>query len=133
MPPELLWLTLTMLLAASLWIPFIVHVDATPSGDMVDNGLSNVPGMARWGRMAHRGHLNLLEQAMPFAVPAVLAHVLGVSATVTAWAAAAFFWLRVAHAVWMMAPVTQIPVRPTIFTAAWLCCIAIGVEVLRLG
>ena len=133
MTPELFWLTLTMILAASLWVPFIVLVNTTPAGKAVDNGLASIPEMPRLARMAHRAHLNLLEQALPFAALVLLAHALGVSSTVTVWAAAAFFWLRVAHAGIMLADMRQIPIRPIVFTLAWACVLAIGVEILRLG
>ncbi|MEM1372953.1 MAG: MAPEG family protein [Pseudomonadota bacterium] len=133
MTPELFWLTLTMALAASLWIPFIIHVNATDSGAQVDNGLANVQGMARWGRMAYRAHLNLLEQAMPFAGLVILAHLIGVSSALTVAAAVAFFWLRVAHMGVMLFVDKQIPIRPIIFTAGWVCCLLFVVEILRLG
>ncbi|MGR3542541.1 MAG: MAPEG family protein [Hasllibacter sp.] len=133
MTPELFWLTLTMILAASLWVPFIVLVNTTEAGAQVDNGLAGVAAMPRPARMANRAHLNLLEQSMPFAALILLAHALGVTSAVTVWAAAAFFFLRVAHAAIMLLDMRQIPIRPIVFTLAWACVLAIGVEVLRLG
>ena len=133
MTTELFWLTMTMILAASLWIPFIVRVNVTPAGKAVDNGLARYGDMDRAAQMANRAHINLVEQAMPFAAMVLLAHVLTVSSTATVWAATAFFWLRVAHAGVMLFGRRQIPVRPIIFTAAWVCILIIAVEVLRLG
>ena len=134
MTPELFWLTLTMLLAATMWVPFIIGVNATDSGQQVTaDGRANVPGMLPWVQRAHRAHLNLLEQAMPMAALILVAHALNVSSWITIWAAAAFFWLRVAHAGYMIAAQSQFPLRPVIFTLAWLCPIALGVEILRLA
>lgn len=133
MTTELFWLTMVLALAASLWIPFIIHVNATESGAQVDNGIANIRGMARRGQLAHRAHLNLLEQGMPFAALVILAHVLGVSSVITVTAAVAFFWIRVAHAGVMLWVPRQLPLRPIVFTGGWLCCLAFVAEILRLG
>jgi len=134
MTTELFWLTLTMLLAATMWLPFIIGVNTTESGEQVTkDGRANIPGMVPWVQRANRAHLNLLEQAMPFAALLVMAHVLGVSSAVTVWAAIAFFWLRLGHAAFMITSGNQIPIRPIIFTLAWLCPMAVGIEILRLA
>ena len=83
MNAELFWLTLTMILAASLWIPFIARVNTTPAGKAVDNGLARYGDMDRAAQMANRAHINLVEQAMPFVALVLLAHALGVSSTAT--------------------------------------------------
>ncbi|MGR3466651.1 MAG: MAPEG family protein [Shimia sp.] len=51
----------------------------------------------------------------------------------TVWAVAAFFFIRLAHAVFMIAAQSQFPIRPTIFTLGWLCSVAVFVEIIRLG
>ncbi|MEM8958657.1 MAG: MAPEG family protein [Pseudomonadota bacterium] len=132
MTPELFWLTLTALLAGSLWIPFIVGVNATPARAVVGD-LSRPPDLGRmpaWVHRAHRAHLNLVEQFLPFAVVVLVAHMAGVSTPVTVWATALFFWLRVAHAAGMISGAARLPVRPLIFTAGWLCILAVGGAVL---
>ena len=124
MTQELVWLTLTALLAASLWIPFVVGVNSTPGPKPTNRPLNpgdNVP----WVHRANRAHLNLLEQFLPFAVVILVAHLAGVSTQVTVWAAGTFFWLRVAHAVWMIAGLPVLPGRPIIFTAGWRCILAL--------
>lgn len=133
MTTELFWLTLTMGLAASLWIPFIVLVNTTSAGQAVDNGLPRYSDMTRAAQLANRAHINLIEQGMPFAALVILAHALGVSSAATVAAAIAFFWLRLAHAGVMLWVNRQIPIRPIIFTAGWVCCVVFAVEILRLG
>jgi uncharacterized MAPEG superfamily protein len=128
---ELTYLTLTLLMAASLWIPFIVGVNKHPQ-DGVDSferppPLSGFPG---WVHRAHRAHLNLIETAMPFSGLVLLAHVTGVSTLVTVTAATAFFWLRAIHAVGMISGIARMPARPLLFVLSWLCTVAIGVQVL---
>ncbi len=134
MTTELFWLLLTMLLAASLWIPFIIGVTTTESAQHVTaDGRAMYTDMLPWVQRANRAHLNLLEQSMPFAALVIMAHALGVSSMFTIAAAIAFFWLRVAHAVIMLRIENQIPVRPIVFTAAWICSLIYVVEILRLG
>ena len=137
MTPELFWSALTALLAASLWIPYIVGVNTAPAGDGHDRAdftRPADPALNRpWVHRAHRAHLNLLEQFMPMAVLVVVAHLAGVTSAVTVWATAIFFALRLAHAAGMITGLARFPIRPIIFTAGWLCTVAVGVEVLRLG
>ncbi len=128
---ELTYLVFTALLAASLWIPFIVGVNMIPADGPPD--FSRPPDLSRmpaWVHRAHRAHLNMIETIVPFAAVVLIAHVAEVSTTVTVAAAIAFFWLRVAHAVGMISGLAGFPVRPIIFTASWACTVAIGVAVL---
>ncbi len=134
MTPELFWLTATMVLAASLRIPYIVGVNMhLAEGVNPFQRPHNNEGLPDWVVRANRAHVNLIEQGMPYAALILIATVAGVSTVVTVWAAAIFFWLRVAHAVGMITGTAQMPVRPMIFTAGWLCVLAIGVEILRVG
>ncbi|MEM1065088.1 MAG: MAPEG family protein [Pseudomonadota bacterium] len=130
MTTELFYLLMTALLAASLWIPFIVGVNVQREKDLSD--FTRPPDLAdlpAWIHRANRAHLNLLEQMLPFAVIVLVAHTLGVSTSVTIWASVAFFWLRVAHAAGMISGLARFPARPIIFTAGWLCILAIGWQV----
>lgn len=134
MSTELIYLVLTALLAATMWIPYVVGVNMYPAAGQEEflrpPDLGAYPA---WVHRAHRAHLNLIEQALPFAIVVLIAAYLGVSTPVTAFAAAAFFWLRVVHAVGMISGTARFPTRPIIFTAGWLAVVAIGVEVLRVG
>ncbi|MFZ5962895.1 MAPEG family protein [Thalassococcus sp. BH17M4-6] len=130
MTPELTWLTLTAILAASLWIPYIVGVNKYPAATDAFARPAPLSDFPAWVHRAHRAHLNLIEQAVPFAIVVIVAHLAGVSNTVTVWAAAAFFWLRLAHAAGMITGVARMPLRPLIFTAGWLCILAIAAAVL---
>ncbi|MEM6309895.1 MAG: MAPEG family protein [Pseudomonadota bacterium] len=133
MTPELVWLTLSALLAASLWIPYIVGVNTEPTTDDTAVAFRRPPDlrtMRPWVHRSWRAHQNLLETLIPFAAVVLIANMAGVSTQVTIWATIAFFWLRVAHAAGMISGLTGFPVRPIIFTASWLCTIAIGVQLL---
>ncbi|MDJ0631242.1 MAG: MAPEG family protein [Rhodobacter sp.] len=128
---ELTYLVFTALLAASLWIPFIVGVNVQKAVDTTDfTRPPDLTALPPWVHRAHRAHLNLIEQMLPFAVIVLVAHSLGVSTAVTVWASVAFFWLRVIHAAGMITGLARFPVRPIIFTASWICILAIGWQVL---
>lgn len=131
MTTELVYLTLTMILAASLWIPYIVGVNTMPQaeGDPFARP-GDLTAMPAWVHRAHRAHLNMIETATPFAVLVLLAHSLSVSTAVTALAAALFFWLRVAHAIGMISGYARFPLRPILFTLSWLCTLVIAWQVL---
>ena len=130
MTPELTWLTLSALLAACLWIPYIVGVNTEPQDHSDFTRPPNLAAMRPWVHRAWRAHQNLLETLIPFAAVVLVAHLAGVSTQVTLWATVAFFWLRVIHAAGMISGLARFPLRPIIFTASWLCTLAVGVQLL---
>ncbi|MEL7212897.1 MAG: MAPEG family protein [Pseudomonadota bacterium] len=128
---ELTYLTLSALLAASLWMPFIIGVNATQAREVADfNRPPDLSRMPAWVHRAHRAHLNMIEQFLPFVALVIIAHLQGVSTQVTVIAAAAFFWLRLAHAVGMISGLAGFPARPIIFTLGWICILLIGGAIL---
>lgn len=135
MTTELFWLLLTAMLAASLWIPYIVGVN-TATYEGKETEFSRPPDHAKmpaWVHRSHRAHLNLLEQFLPFAVIVLVGHLLGVSTAITAWCAILFFWLRVAHAVGMISGIARFPIRPIIFTLGWLVTMVFAWQVVVYG
>jgi uncharacterized MAPEG superfamily protein len=90
----------------------------------------DLSALPAWVHRSHRAHLNLIEGLVPFGIVVLVAHSLGVSTIVSVWAAAAFFWLRVLHAIGMITGMAQLPLRPIIFTGSYLCTMAIAVMVL---
>lgn len=133
MSTELTYLTFIALLAASLWIPYIIGVNKYEvEGDnfVRPADLRHYPD---WVHRAHRAHLNLLEQALPFAIIVLIAQTQGISTTITVIAATTFFWLRVAHAIGMITGLARLPIRPLIYVAGWLCILTLGWQVLSLG
>jgi len=130
MTTELFWLTLSAVLAGSLWMPFIIGV-VTETEDFTD--FTRPPELSRmrpWVHRAFRAHQNMLETFIPFAAVVLAAHVAGVSNGVTLTAAIAFFVIRVVHAIGMISGLARFPIRPIIFTASYLCTVTIAVTVL---
>jgi uncharacterized MAPEG superfamily protein len=131
MTTELFWLMLTALLAASLWIPYIVGVN-TSMFEGQATSFERPPdhrNMPAWVHRAHRAHLNLLEQFLPFAVLVLIAHQLKLTTPVTQWRVVIFFWLRVVHAVGMISGAARMRARPLVFTAGWLVTLVFAWQV----
>lgn len=132
MTTELFCLMLTSLLAASLWIPFIVGVNMTPATEGAPNPFISPPDplkMKPWIARSYRAHQNLLEQFLPFAVIVIVAHILGVSTEMTKWACIVFLGLRVMHASGMITGVARLPIRPLIFTAGYVAILVLAWQV----
>jgi uncharacterized MAPEG superfamily protein len=132
MTTELLFLALTALLAASLWIPFIIGVNITKF-DGQEESFVRPPdhrNMVPWVHRSFRAHQNLLEQFLPFAVLVLIGHQLGVSNPITQWCAVLFFGLRLIHAVGMITAVLRLPLRPIVFTAGWVVTLVFAWQVL---
>jgi uncharacterized MAPEG superfamily protein len=132
MTRELFWLLLTAVLAASLWIPYVVGINTTAFKGQEDSFVRppDPADMDAWVHRSQRAHLNLLEQFVPFAVVVIVAHLLKVSTPITVGCAVLFFWLRVAHAIGMISGTARSPVRPAVFTAGWLVTLAMTWQVL---
>ena len=128
-PTELGILTCLMILAASLWIPYIIGVTSDPADPDNFTRPGDLSQLRPWVHRAHRAHLNLLEQAIPFAILVLLVDRLDGFTTLTYWTAIAFFWLRVIHAAGMISGYAKMPIRPIIFTLGWVCCMIMAYAV----
>jgi uncharacterized MAPEG superfamily protein len=136
MTTELFWLMLTAILAASLWIPFVIGVNTQPyeDEDSAEAFFVRPPDHGRmvpWVHRAFRAHQNLIEQFVPFAAIVIIGHMLKVSTPVTVGCAIIFFWLRVAHAIGMITAWARMPTRPIIFTLGWIVTMVMAWEVMR--
>lgn len=129
MPTELVVLGILALMAASLWIPYIVGANTAPEGSIPADAPDGFiippdPSVHRpWVRRAYRAHLNLLEQSVPFGVLVLLVDRVDGFTALTAWTSVAFLLLRVAHALGYITGTARFPARPLIFTGGWLSCL----------
>jgi uncharacterized MAPEG superfamily protein len=132
MTTELFWITLTSMLATSLWLPYIIGVNITDF-EGKQNSFARPPDhrkMAAWVHRSFRAHLNLLEQFLPFAIIVIIAHFVHVSTSITQSCTILFFWLRVAHAIAMISGETRFPFRPVLFSSGWLVTMTMAWQVL---
>ena len=81
-----------------MWLPYILariaNVGLLPALTYTADGLSLRPD---WAKRAKQAHYNAIENLAPFAALVIVAHLANVNNDVTASAALAFFWFRVAH------------------------------------
>ena len=132
MSTELTFTLLTALLAAALWIHYIIGVNSNEIEGQADSFVRPPDQRLMPARVhrAHRAHLNLLEQFLPFAFIVVIGHLVGATSAWCGYLAMAFFALRCIHAVGMISGWTQMPLRPLIFTVGFGITIAYGILVL---
>ena len=131
MPSELLYLFLTSILLAVMWIPSIIaqvrHFGLLQPEDYVTP--RDVPAAPNWVNRANRAHLNLVEQFGAFAGLVVVGQLAQVSTALTAGAAAVFFWTRILHAIVMISGFKHLMARTVIFTVAWIALLVFAWEI----
>jgi len=82
-----------------------------------------------WGKRADRVYLNAVETFAPFAALVILIQLTGKADAMTAFWAAAFFWLRVAHAIVYLAAIPYI--RTIVFVLGYISVIGLFVELMK--
>jgi uncharacterized MAPEG superfamily protein len=130
MTTDLKYLAFTALLTASLWIPYIV-------AQVMTNGPLAPPNyvdptqrpLPLWGKRADRAYLNAVEAFAPFAAVVIVAHLAGKADAMTAFWAAAFFWLRLIHAIVFLLAIPYI--RTIVFTLAYVAVVGIFWEIIK--
>ena len=130
MTTELYWLTLTALMTALFWVPYVLNrvamtgLGGTLAGSAPDSGKLSV-----WAQRAIKAHTNAIENLAIFAPTVLTAHVLGISNGVTKTAVVVYFFARLAHFVVYSAGIPA--ARTLTFTASWLALVAIIASCLR--
>ncbi len=81
-----------------------------------------------WGKRADRTYLNAVEVFAPFAALVIIAHITGKANAMTAFWAAWFFWMRLAHAAVYLLAVPY--VRTLLFTLGFVAVAGLFWEVI---
>jgi uncharacterized MAPEG superfamily protein len=124
MTTDLTYLALTAILTAALWIPYIASQVMTNGFLAPENYVDPAPRpVPLWGQRAHRAYLNAIECFAPFAALVLVAHVAGKVDATTAFWAAAYFWLRLAHAVVYLLAVPYL--RTLLFTLGFVAVVGL--------
>ncbi|MCG2669290.1 MAPEG family protein [Bradyrhizobium sp. GCM10023182] len=127
---ELYWLTLTALMTALFWVPYVLNrILAVGLGGALAGGAPDSGKLADWAQRAMRAHGNAIENLAIFAPIVLIAHVLGISSAATRAAVVVYFFARLAHYVVYAAGIPA--ARTLTFTAGWLAQIAIIASILR--
>ncbi|HEY7972854.1 MAG TPA: MAPEG family protein [Xanthobacteraceae bacterium] len=129
MTTDLKYLAWTAMLTAALWIPYVVCQVMTNGFLAPPNYVDPAPRpVPLWGKRADRTYLNAVEVFAPFAALVIVAHLTGKANAMTAFWAACFFWLRLAHAVVYLLAVPY--VRTLIFTLGFVAIVGLFWEVI---
>ena len=129
MTTDLKYLAWTAMLTAALWIPYVVCQVMTNGFLAPPNYVDPAPRpVPLWGKRADRTYLNAVEVFAPFAVLVIVAHLTSKANAMTAFWAACFFWLRLAHAVVYLLAIPY--VRTLIFTLGFVAIIGLFWEVI---
>jgi uncharacterized MAPEG superfamily protein len=99
MTTDLLYLALTALLSAVLWVPYVVAQVMTNGFLTPPNYVDPTPRpLPPWGKRADRAYMNAVETFAPFAALVIVGHIAGKGDAVAGWAMF-YFWIRLAHAI----------------------------------
>jgi uncharacterized MAPEG superfamily protein len=130
MSTDLKYLALTAMLTASLWIPYIVAQVMINGFLSPQNYVDPTPRpVPLWGKRADRVYLNAVETFAPFAALVILLQLTGKADAMTAFWAACFFWLRVAHAIVYWAAIPYI--RTVVFVLGYVSIVGLFVELMK--
>jgi len=131
MTAEMFWMSLTVLMTALFWVPYVLDRWAVRGlwPLLAGAGPENGSPQSTWAQRAIRAHLNAVENLAIF-VPAVLtATILQISTPATQIAAAAYFFARLAHFIVYAAGIPVL--RTTAFAVGWAAQIVILLSVLK--
>jgi uncharacterized MAPEG superfamily protein len=129
MSTDLKYLAWTAMLTAALWIPYVVCQVMTNGFLAPPNYVDPAPRpVPLWGKRADRTYLNAVEVFAPFAALVIIAHLTGKDNAMTAFWAACFFWLRLAHAVVYLLAIPY--VRTLIFTLGFVAIVGLFWQVI---
>lgn len=96
--PELYWLTLTALMTAALWVPYILNrIIEMGLWGTLKNPEADSHAKAPWADRLQAAHVNAVENLVVFAPLAIAVHVTGMGTSLTALAAVTYFFARLAH------------------------------------
>lgn len=127
MTPEIYWLTLTSVMTALLWIPYLVN-RIVETGPWATLGVPRLQPDAPWAGRLMRAHANAVENLAIFAPLALSVPITGSGSSATAIACSVYFYARAAH---VLAYVAAIPVLRTLaFTAGFLAQMFLAMHIL---
>lgn len=96
--PELFWLTVTALMTAVIWVPYILNrIMEVGLWGALRNPEPDAHARAAWAGRMQAAHTNAVENLVVFAPLAIAVHVTGMGTASTALAAAVYFFARLAH------------------------------------
>lgn len=130
MTTELYWLTLTALMTALFWMPYVLNrIAVSGLGGALAGTSPTDESQSSWANRAIKAHRNAIENLAIFAPIVLTAHALNISNGVTKAAVVVYFFARLVHFAVYSAGIPA--ARTLAFTAGWLAQIAIIASILR--
>lgn len=126
---ELFWLTLSILMTALIWVPYIVNrlIEHSPWPALM-NPQPDLRPKAQWAERLMRAHDNAVENLVIFAPLVLTLHVTGASTTMTATACMVYFFARISH---LLLYAFGVPLLRTVaFFIGFLCQMVLGLSIL---
>lgn len=115
---DLRMLVYSAFLSLILWMPYMLAaMGARGVGRVAGYPTGGYADLPDWAQRAHRAHLSLVENIVPFAALVLVAHMTGAANEATALGARLFFWARVVQAAVHIAGVPWL--RTIAFLVGW--------------
>ena len=128
MSSEFMSLSWVLALHLVMWVPYIINTIMVRGLVSAVGYPDNPPPIAPWAERMKKAHYNSVENLVVFAALVLMANAAGVSNDSTVLACEVYFWARLVH---LVAYTAAIPwVRTLAFAVAWLCQVAILVQLL---
>jgi len=129
MSRELYWLSLTTLMTAVFWVPYILNrfMELGIMGTLQNDGATKKV-RADWAARAAKAHQNAVENLVVFGVLVLIAQANGTSTSLTATAAMVYFFARLVHFVVYTAGIPG--ARTVAFLVGFGCQLAVGLTLL---
>lgn len=130
MKTEIYWLTLTLLMTALFWVPYILDRIAVRGlwPAISDRHAETGEQHSAWAKRAMAAHRNAVENLVIFAPAVLTAHALNISTAATEMAAILYFFARLAHFVVYTAGIPV--VRTLAFALGAVCQVVIIATIL---
>lgn len=126
---EMYWLSLTILMTALIWVPYIINrlIEHQPIPALM-NPQPDLRPTAQWAERLMRAHDNAVENLVIFAPLVLVVQMTGVSTATTATACMVYFFARFSH---LLLYTFGVPLLRTFaFFTGFLCQMTLGFTVL---
>ena len=129
MSSEIYWLTLTVLMTALFWVPYILNrMIEMGIWAAISNPNSDTTPRAAWAQRMTNAHSNAVENLVIFAPLVIAVHIVGAGNELTAIAVKAYFFVRLIHFVGYSAGIPLI--RTVMFLIGVVCQIILALAIL---
>ena len=130
MSKELYWLTLTVLMTAMFWVPYILNrfVEMGIFAAIMNPNTDSTP-RALWAKRMMAAHHNAVENLVVFAPLVLIVQITGTHSSITASATSIYFFARLIHYVVYSLGVPAL--RTVAFLVGFACQIALVLTILQ--